>query len=256
MPDYPLALALEDFVPVLLSLAGLLLVARWCAAAGRGRLALAGALLVGAGGLSKATWKLLVAGWRVDVGWLDELLFPLLAVGFVLLAGAVLQARRRHGSPLPGVLAALVALAATALAFTGGWEPARLLLLVTAVVASTVLSVLLVRIALAGGDGAAAALFALNLTVTYVLAGLARVPDQTVALQWVEQGLNTVSQGAFAVAAWRLAPVTGVERMYTISSLSVPGTRQGIDATPENVYNRRHPLPAGPAGSTTVEETT
>ena len=69
----PLALALEDFVPVVLSFVGLVYVARWlksqCTGATYG-LALLSALLIGLGGFAKATWKLLYA-LGPEVSWLD-----------------------------------------------------------------------------------------------------------------------------------------------------------------------------------------
>ena len=95
--EYGLALALEDFVPVVLAGAGAIVLA---SAAGR-RVpelrvpALVGGLLITAGGLSKATWKVLVASEPCrNVELLEQLLFPCLAFGFALLAWAVVGARR------------------------------------------------------------------------------------------------------------------------------------------------------------------
>jgi hypothetical protein len=46
-----------------------------------------------------------------------------------------------------------------------------------------------------------AALFLFNLSVSFALA---RMSDQTVTLQWVKQGINTLSQLAFMFAAMKL----------------------------------------------------
>ncbi|MFD0475531.1 hypothetical protein ACFQ0B_50390 [Nonomuraea thailandensis] len=94
--DYPLALALVDFLPVLAMAAGIALLAPF-AARTRGRLpgwaALAGGVLVVLGGLLKAVWKLLVAAGGPDVGWLAGVQFYLFGPGFALLAWAVLGRR-------------------------------------------------------------------------------------------------------------------------------------------------------------------
>jgi hypothetical protein len=52
---------------------------------------------------------------------------------------------------------------------------------------------------------AAAVLFGLNLVGVLVLGRLGAIDDQTAALQWVEQSVNTVAAAAFATAAWLLA---------------------------------------------------
>ena len=64
-----LALALEDFVPVVLTAIGLLLIVRMIDRVDRGAGAWAalGAILVVAGGLSRATWKLVMAAGGPDL---------------------------------------------------------------------------------------------------------------------------------------------------------------------------------------------
>jgi hypothetical protein len=49
-----------------------------------------------------------------------------------------------------------------------------------------------------------AALFIINLVGVFLLNGLARMPEQTIALQWIEESINTVSWLAFAVAAYKI----------------------------------------------------
>ena len=49
-----------------------------------------------------------------------------------------------------------------------------------------------------------AGLFVVNLVVAYTLVALARIPEQTVQLQWYEEVLNLFATSAFAVAAWHL----------------------------------------------------
>ena len=54
-------------------------------------------------------------------------------------------------------------------------------------------------------------LFLVNIVIVFILSGLARIPDQTIPLQWMEQLLNTFAQGAFAYAAWKLAQAVDKE---------------------------------------------
>jgi len=50
----------------------------------------------------------------------------------------------------------------------------------------------------------AAWLFAFNLIAIFSLSGMARIPEQTITLQWIEEVINVFGQGAFAFAAWQL----------------------------------------------------
>jgi hypothetical protein len=65
--------------------------------------------------------------------------------------------------------------------------------------------VLLIQQARRLGLNGIALLFLANIVIVFILSGLARIPDQTIPLQWTEQILNTFAQGAFAYAAWKLA---------------------------------------------------
>lgn len=208
--DVDLALAVEDALPVLLAFAGLVVLSRVFRKGDRGAglPALVGAGLVGAAGLGKVSWKVNAALTGTDLAWLDDLLFWWLALGFALLATVAVSALR--GRPLrlarslaSGVVVAAAAVFALVLTDAAG-ETADAVLLGLLVVATTVFGVTLVRLALRTGDRPAAWLFGINLAVTFVLAGLARIEDQTLALQWTEQLVNTASQAAFLVAAWRL----------------------------------------------------
>lgn len=203
-------LALEDAVPVALSTAGFLVLAgavRERAGAAAGRAAVAAALLIGAGGAAKVSWKLVAAFAGRDVVWLDDLLFPLLAVGFAGMVASLAAARRAEAGTAPAPVAMAVVAAVVALAVAAdpdvGLPVARWL----AVVGSLTASWLLVAVATGAGDRVAVGLVAANVVATLVLAGLARVEPQTLGLQWVEQSVNTASQAAFLVAAVRIAAV-------------------------------------------------
>ena len=90
--EYGLALALEDFVPVLLAGAGTVVLGRppgACCPPVRVPALLAGALVT-LGGLAKATWKLLVAAEPCrNYPFLENMLFPCLAFGFAGIACAL-----------------------------------------------------------------------------------------------------------------------------------------------------------------------
>lgn len=208
--DYPLSLAVEDFVPVLLTGAGaaLLIGPLRSHGARTARTAAAGTALVLLGGLSKATWKLLVAMDGPDVAFMNKALFPCLSAGFLLLAHAVLTlptdgrdpAAGRRPPPLWGLAAVWLAAGAAGLLLRS--TAAHLVL---AIMAVTVCAVRLILLARSDGDIPAAAAGGLWLTGMYALGPLAARPDQSVALQWVEQSANTLTQGAFVLLAWRLA---------------------------------------------------
>ncbi|TDC89033.1 hypothetical protein [Actinomadura sp. 7K507] len=188
MTDYPVSLAVEDFVPVALTAFGVAMLRH------RHPLVLPAAVLVVSGGFAKATWKLIVALDGPDIQWMYHALFPLLATGFTLLVFALTRGRWRAALPVP--LAA--ALAASA-ALSDTW-PA----MVWTIAAVTAVAVLLALDARRRGDPLAASLFALWLGGQYLLGPMAARAEQTIALQWVEQACNTVTQAAFAFAAWRL----------------------------------------------------
>ncbi|MFJ3666906.1 hypothetical protein ACIPSE_10670 [Streptomyces sp. NPDC090106] len=225
--DYPVSLAVEDFVPVLLTAVAAARLVRPAARTGRdGRLlALAGTVLIASGGLSKAVWKLVVALDGPDIQPLNKALFPLLSAGFLLLSLALLRfPLRTEGvsasadtSRLRWVFAGLwTAVSALSLAL-GSTAP----VMVLAIAAVTVCAIRLILLARAAGDTLAASAAGFWLLGMYVLGPLAARPDQSVALQWIEQSCNTLTQAAAVLAAWRLAPVLAAE---PDTSLPVPAS--------------------------------
>ncbi|MFB4307449.1 hypothetical protein [Actinomadura sp. GTD37] len=196
MTDYPIALAVEDFVPVALTAAGVALLRH------KHPLVPVAAVLVVAGGFAKATWKLIVALDGPDVRWLHEALFPLLAIGFTLLVFALARELRRPGHP--AVLAApLVAALAASAVLRDSW-PA----MVWTIIAVTGAGAMLLRSAVRADDRLGASLFGLWLAGQYLLGPMAARAEQSIPLQWVEQSCNTLAQAAFAYAAWRLTMAT------------------------------------------------
>lgn len=215
MSTYSVSVALFDFVPVLVSGAGLVLLARGIARR-RPRyaaLAWAAALLVPLGGLCKASWKLILAldGTRID--WLENLLFILLAPGFIGLAYALFHARRPvapadASGPSWARVALwlslpLVAALATAVLAPGtrGWFFVLLAATVLANFALIAQALIAARQWRLGWPVIAA--FIYNLIASLMLGGLARLPEAE-ASAWLQEGVNLSAQLALAYGGWRL----------------------------------------------------
>lgn len=221
------ALALEDFVPVILTAIGLAFVTRTISRTdrGAGRWAAMGTLLIVTGGLSRAGWKLTLAAGGPDLVPLFLALYLFLATGYLLLASALWHgwqatSGRRAGVPvwLPALLAvAILGPLTAALAPTGG-RLLPLLWLLAATAGSIVASLVLARWARGIGRPGLGWLFIVSLLVTVALNGLARAENQSEALQWVEQLLNTVNQGVFLVGA------VGLERATRLRTADARGT--------------------------------
>lgn len=189
-------LALDDYVPVVLAGVGCLWLAR---TTGRGP-AVVGAVLVLAGGLCKATWKLVLASTGDDLPLVDDFLFVLLGPGFALLTWALVRRQLPLGVPLGLAGAGLVAAIGTR---------STVPLLILTVLGATATGVLALLRAREVRDSTAAALFAVQLVLAYALVPFAGA-GQSLAHQWWEQSLNTVGQAALALGAWRLLHPTRV----------------------------------------------
>jgi hypothetical protein len=207
---YSLPLAVQDFVPVVLSAIGIVAIVRLVRRedAAAGQWAALGAVLIVAGGLSRATWKLANALTGADVVPLFLALYVLLATGYLLFAVALWHGwqsardRRARLAPwVPAVVALIVLLPATLVLAPQGGRILPLLWLFTATAGSLVTSLILIRWARGIGRRGLAALFVVNLVATLVLNGIARSDNQGEAVQWIAQLLNTLNQGAFMLAA-------------------------------------------------------
>lgn len=224
MTEYTVALALEDYIPVILSSIGLFFVSRMVGRVdGRlGQMATIGWLLITIGGLLKATWKLLMAlsNTQTDIVWMDKGMFVWMAAGFTLVAFAVWFMSEARGGKRPQRVwlgpGAVLGLSLAAILFTGFPDPAvnswRFILLGVMTIGNVVLVVLLIQQARRLGLNKMALLFLVNIVIVFILSGLARIPNQTIPLQWTEQLLNTFAQGAFAFAAWKLSLAMTADR--------------------------------------------
>lgn len=210
MYQYSVSLAVFDYLPIALSALGFVFV---IATTGHWSqqwrpIAAFGAALVITGGLSKASWKLLVASQQIDVTWMNSALFFCLAPGMLILAGAVYGATNGQSRIKPSrLIIAVSILIGIAFAVAATWPEQRysmfyLLALTTA--GNLALATQLIQKSLRHQQRTAALLFTCNFIAAFILVGLARIPDQTEALQWIEESVNTLSQGAFAYAAFAL----------------------------------------------------
>lgn len=216
METYTLALALEDFIPVLFSSIGLYFVARMAGRAqpALGTLAAIGWILVSIGGLLKAVWKLVMAltQGQVNLVWFDKGMFIWMSAGFTLLAFALwLMGEAQNGKPPRRIWAGpavVLGLSFFAILVTGFPDPSvntwRFILLGVMTIGNMGVVFLLIQQARAHQKNGLAVLLLIHISLIFVLSGLARIPNQTIPLQWTEQLLNTFSQGAFAYAAWKL----------------------------------------------------
>ncbi|MEU4420738.1 hypothetical protein AB0F81_08935 [Actinoplanes sp. NPDC024001] len=197
--DYPIILALEDFVPVIFGTAGFALLSRTAPGLRAQRAGLAGAILIGAGGIAKCSWKLGYAAGAGDWKLLEQALFPLMAAGATLLVWALAVTVRR-GKPTrvwPFALAFALCVAGAILA--GSLNP----LFVAATLGVTAVSVLGAIIAARYRQWWAVSLYVLGLVLVMGLVPL-RGSDghHTLAYQWLEQSINTAAQACLLVAAW------------------------------------------------------
>jgi hypothetical protein len=200
--DYPVILAVEDFVPTLLALGAFWLLG--ATAPGRtplGRVATlgrAGAVLIGAGGVAKSLWKLLVAGFGVDLPMLEQSLFPLMSTGALLVIWALHGTLRGRVAPWWPYATVWVAVFAAGIAI-GRMQP--IFILATAGV--TMISVLGAVLAGRGRDYGAIGLYVLGIVLVTSLVPLRGHPrHETLTFQWLEQGINTAAQAITLLAAW------------------------------------------------------
>ena len=225
MTEFPLSLALYNFLPV-----GLTGVALWFLFRlvrdqdpGNGAVGAARGRAGPAWGLSKASWKLLASLTGVDIAWLGAALFPLMAPGFALLAAAIWGATRRLRGLSSPVWLRGAALAAVAIAF--GFAAVRLWvleiprgwflpLLALASLGNLLLSILLIAAALRLRRWGIALLFGVNLGMVFALQPIAMANPKTLPMHWLEQSMTAVGTACFALGAYLLWQVgSGADRL-------------------------------------------
>jgi len=213
MNDFTLGLALYDFVPVILTGIAVYYVAGMVRVLGvpMSKFAYLGAVLVFAAGVSKATWKLNATLTGQDLDWLANLLFPLMAPGFALLAAGIWgagRALREKTSPgwlwLVPMVAICIAFATAAYRLSADIERGWFLPIMTLTsLSNIVLTILLFTMAWRQGQRILAALFTVNLAMVFALIPIAQMESFSIAMHWFEQTLTAIGAAAFAYAAYR-----------------------------------------------------
>jgi hypothetical protein len=211
--EYTISLALVDYLPVFFTALGLIAITRMVAHINpaQGRVALLGTLLTVTGGFFKATWKLFMASSNgtVNIRWMEDGLFVFMAPGYTLLAWSVWQTvsavqgkKTFHAWHLPLTAILMLFSLSIFLYFTQPESPAWERILLTVMVLATIVTgIFLIIFGFRQMLPLAGWLFTLNLVGIFILNGLARIDGQTIALQWVEEGINALSWLAFAIAA-------------------------------------------------------
>lgn len=211
--EYSLSLALVDFLPVLFAGLGFMYLIRLVSfiLPAQGRIAFLGSSLVLAGGFLKALWKLLMAfsGSVVNIVWMENGLFVLMAPGYIFLAWSIWQtARSVQGKSvynawiLPTAIITVMFLVSYFLFLANPLSPSwERILLSMMVLATAVTGILLILFAFRLKLYLAAGLFLINLLTIFMLNGMARMAVQSISLQWIEEAINAVCWLAFAWGA-------------------------------------------------------
>lgn len=192
METYSIPMAVFDFVPNIAFLVGAFFLVKIAVIAkGRpcSRMVMAGALLVALGGILKATWKLLYAANIADIQFFSELQFILLAPGFFGLLIAVIYLARNQSKKSQMAVFAIAP-----------WKlPLLFIMTITSLGAYGILTYISFRRKLPF----AAAGFILSFIGVLLMGGLASQP-QTVALQWIEQSINSIANIGFSIGTFLL----------------------------------------------------
>lgn len=235
--NFPLSMALQNYMPVLFSALGLWWIAQMVRGEdrARGQMALAGFALITIAGVLKASWKLSMSISHTDVALFRDSLFVLIGPGFTLMAYSVLPrpSAARPWSAAEGregrgegkhVWRMPLFISVVALAIAGTMAVALqsrswvFVLMGLTTIANTAFMILLMRRARVQHQPVALALFGINLVLSFALAGIGALPNKTLESHWIEQIVSTLSNAGFAYAAWAL---THQRRTITKSAASI-----------------------------------
>ena len=215
MDRYTLSLALFDFLPVAAGGLGMFFVCRYCSIVGQriGAWVFLVPLLIFSGGMLKASWKTIVVVTGINFQWMSDALFFCLAPGYVLVASLVVVTFRAEsrGNPLaqqwwrlPLIVAVAIVLIAISMRLSMEGRSWNFALLGVLSIANLVLFVRLIMHSAGRRNWLSSIGFLLSLVLGYILVGLARIEDQTLELQWIEEWLNFTSNSILALSAWYL----------------------------------------------------
>jgi hypothetical protein len=193
---YTLEMALMDFIPNIAFLTGAFFLVRLVLrerGTRCGRMLMAGSVFIFMGGMLKATWKLTMAisEGQTNIIWMSEQQFVLLAIGFTGMCVSIILLARDYSAKKKSV-PPLLAIA-----------PWKIPLLAIMTLAEFGALGILTFISFRRSVRLSGALFIVAALCILGMAGMAS-GTQTVDRQWVEQSVNVIGQGSFAVACFWL----------------------------------------------------
>jgi hypothetical protein len=207
--EFTVPMALEDFIPVVFTAIGLIILSKYISAkySNLSLLAWIGTNLVISDGVLKAVWKLIYAAAGTDIAWMKDSLFVFMGPGFIFVSWALWCGRKEIIStakevwfvPLIIVLPSLCVALILAILLPGRiWN--KILLTLTTIgifffngqiIADCLKNKLFLPIIL----------LAINVLTIFGQVFLSQLP-QTTALHWIGQINNTISWAAFALGIW------------------------------------------------------
>ena len=192
MNDFSIAMALVDYIPVLLfGAAAIILMRDLYNKMSKGAFALfsAGVLNVTIAGALKATWKLLYAANICDFQALNAMFFPVQSIGF-LLAGVGILAMLVRKQTRNAVLAVAPPVFSGTFVFVG-------LMVAGLGILDAVLCILAAKLK----KPALIAIFAVSFVCSLGMGYLSSKDFAEAAMNWIAEGVNIVGQGMLLLGA-------------------------------------------------------
>lgn len=205
MYDFSIPMALVDYIPVLFfGYAAALLQRGLYSRMSKGAFSLfaAGTINVFCAGFCKATWKLLYAAGVCDFSALNSMFLPVQSIGFLLIGlGLCWMFLKKRGS---------VVLMAAPPVFTGTFVFIGMMVAGLGCMCAS-LSVLAARMKKYG----AIVLFALAFVGSMGMGYMSSHDSTSALINWIEQGINTLSQGCL-MAGVILLDKAGLKELPTV----------------------------------------
>ena len=192
MNDFSVAMALVDYIPVLLfATAGVILMRDLYSKMSKGAFALfaAGVIDVTIAGALKATWKLLYAAGICDFAALNAMFFPVQSIGF-LLAGIAMLAMLVHPQTERAALAVAPPVFTGTFVFVG-------LMVAGLGMMDAVLCILSAKLK----KPWIIAVFAVSFVCSLGMGYLSSKDFAQAAMNWIAEGVNVVGQGLLLLGA-------------------------------------------------------
>ncbi len=207
--EFTVPMALEDFIPVMLTAVGLYFLAKFVSNKHRNLSLLVwlGTNLVISDGVLKAVWKLIYAAAGADIAWMKDTLFLLMGPGFIFVAWALWRGLKEENStskqvwmiPLLVVIPSLCLFAY--LAMTQPFKSATRVLLMLTTIGILTTNGLIVTDCLKRKLYLPVILILINIITIFTQVFISQL-EQTTAIHWIGQINNTISWAAFALGVW------------------------------------------------------